>query len=204
MPALDLEPLVGHHVSLEPLRSDHVDELALATRGDRSSFEYTRVPDGPAETAAYVEWLLADAAAGDVGPFVQRRRSDSQLVGCTRYLHPAWPLQRSAPDEVEVGGTWLRSDAQRSALNTEAKLLLLTHAFERWNVQRVAICTDARNAQSRTAIERLGARSEGVLHRHRASTHAGDGDRLRDTAVYAVTVDDWPVVRARLERLLGR
>ena len=204
MRRLELDRLSGRHVVLEPMRHDHVDDLAAATGGDRSSFAYTRVPDGPDETADYVDWLLRDAADGAAGPFVQRRVSDGRLVGCTRYLHPAWPLERNVPDEVEIGGTWLCADAQRSPINTEAKLLLLTYAFERWSVQRVAICTDARNHRSRAAIERLGAAFEGVLRRHRASTHANDGGRLRDSAMYAVTVDDWPAVRNRLVGLMDR
>jgi len=204
MRRLEVDRLAGRHVILEPMRSDHVDELAAATGGDRSTFAYTRVPDGLDETADYVDWLLRDAADGAVGPFVQRRVSDGRLVGCTRYLHPDWPLDREVPDEVEVGGTWLCADAQRSAINTEAKLLLFTYAFERWAVQRVAICTDARNLRSRAAIERLGAAFEGVLRRHRASTHEGDGQRLRDSAMYAVTVDDWPTVRRQLLGLLDR
>jgi RimJ/RimL family protein N-acetyltransferase len=199
---LELDLLAGRHVVLEPMRPDHVEELAAATGGDRSSFAYTRVPEGLDDTAAYVDWLLRDAADGAVGPFVQRRVADGRLVGCTRYLHPDWPLDRDVPDEIEIGGTWLCADAQRSPINTESKLLLLSHAFERWNVQRVAICTDARNQRSRAAIERLGVAFEGVLRRHRASTHAGDGDRLRDSAMYAVTVDDWPIVRERLVGLL--
>jgi RimJ/RimL family protein N-acetyltransferase len=204
MRRLELDRLSGRHVILEPLHVSHVDELAAATGGDRSSFAYTRVPDGLDDTADYVEWLLRDAADGAVGPFVQRRLSDGRLVGCTRYLHPAWPLDRDVPDEVEIGGTWLCADAQRSAINTEAKLLLLTHAFERWDVQRVAVCTDARNLRSRAAIERLGVAFEGVLRRHRASSLAGDGGHLRDSAMYAVTVDDWPTVRERLVGLLHR
>lgn len=204
MNLLAIQVLTGRHVALEPLRRDHVGDLAAAATGDRSSFGYTQVPDGLAETADYVDWLLADAAAGVAGPFAQRRIADGRVVGCTRYLHPAWPLGRAHPDEVEVGGTWLGADAQRSAVNTEAKLLLLTDAFERLGVQRVAICTDARNERSRQAIERIGARYEAILHRHRRSFHPHDGDRLRDTAVYAVTVDDWPDVRGHLGSLLER
>ena len=135
---------------------------------------------------------------------MQRRVADRRLVGCTRYLQPAWPLDRDVPDEVEIGGTWLCSDAQRSPINTEAKFLLLSHAFERWNVQRVAICTDVRNQRNRAAIERTGSAFEGVLRRHRASTHAGEGYRLRYSEMYAVTVDDWPSVRERLVGLLDR
>lgn len=202
MTRLDVPTLTGNHVSLEPMTLDHVDSLATAGSGDRSTFGYTQVPDGRGETTAYVEWLLDDAAHVRAAPFVQRRISDGVVVGCTRFLNPAWPLGRDDPDEVEIGGTWLSSSAQRTPINTEAKLLLLTHAFEVWKVQRVAICTDHRNEQSRRAIERLGATFEGVMRRHRRSTRSGEGHRLRDTATYSVTIDDWQGVRATLvERL---
>jgi RimJ/RimL family protein N-acetyltransferase len=156
------------------------------------------VPDGHDEARSYVTWLLDDAANTRAAPFVQRRLADGAVVGCTRFLHPLWPLGRADPDEVEIGGTWLAASAQRTAINTEAKLLLLTHAFDTWGVQRVAICTDARNAQSRRAIERIGATFEGVLRRHRRSTATGEDPRLRDTATYAITVDDWHGVRSSL------
>jgi RimJ/RimL family protein N-acetyltransferase len=201
---LDAGALSGQHVSLEPLRVEHVDDLAAAGAGDRSTFDYTQVPDGTADAAAYVAWLLDDATNGRAAPFVQRRVADRTIVGCTRFLNPQWPLSRPHPDEVEIGGTWLAVAAQRSPVNTEAKLLLLTHAFEVWQVQRVAICTDARNTRSRRAIERIGAEFEGVLRRHRRSTRAGDGDRLRDTASYSVTIDDWPSVAGHLRGLLDR
>ncbi len=149
MNRLAVTSLSGRHVSLEPLAPDHVDAIAAAGSGDRATFGYTEVPDGRKDAADYVAWLLDDAAHGRAAPFVQRRVSDGVIVGCTRYLNPAWPLGRSDPDEVEIGGTWLSRSAQRTAINTEAKLLLLTHAFEMWKVQRVAICTDARNQQSR-------------------------------------------------------
>jgi N-acetyltransferase len=204
VPALDIHTLTGRHVALEPMRSDHVDEITAAGAGDRSTFGFTQVPDGRTESADYVAWLLDDAARGLAGPFVQRRISDGVVVGCTRFLNPSWPLGRTDPDEVEIGGTWLAVDAQRSPINTEAKLLLLTHAFERWQVQRVAICTDARNSQSRRAIERIGATFEGVLRRHRRSTHLGDGDRLRDTASYSIIIDDWDTVSTFLDDRLAR
>ena len=202
MERLSVTALTGRHVSLERMRLDHVDEIVAAAAGDRSSYGYTQVPDGVDETAAYVRWLLDDAANARAAPFVQRRLADGLVVGCTRYLHPLWPLGRSVPDEVEIGGTWLAASAQRTVINSEAKLLLLSHAFETWAVQRVAICTDARNAQSRRAIERLGATFEGVLRRHRRSTRAGEHTELRDTATYAITLNDWPTVRvALLDRL---
>ncbi len=203
MSRLDVPTLIGRHVSLEPLTVHHADEIAMAGSGDRSTFGYTQVPDGPDEAAEYVAWLLDDAAHRRAAPFVQRRATDGVVVGCTRFLNPSWPLGRKDPDEVEIGGTWLAASAQRTPLNTDAKLLLLTHAFEGWAVQRVAICTDARNSQSRQAIERIGARFEGVLRRHRRSTHPGDGTRLRDTASYAITIDDWPNVQASLRERIA-
>lgn len=199
-PALDVDDLVGTHVILERLRTDHVVDIAAAASGDRSTFAWTGVPADEATAEAYVAGLLADAAKGRAAPFVQRRTADGSIVGCTRFMSPLWPLGRRDPDEVEVGGTWLAVDAQRSAINTEAKLLLLTHAFEVWSVQRVAICTDDRNDRSRRAIERLGATFEGVLRRHRPSTAAGEAGALRDTAVYSIIVDEWPAVCDRLRQ----
>ncbi len=201
---LPVDDLVGEHVVLEPMRPDHTDAIADAAAGDRTSFGWAMVPDGREDAARYVEALLTDAERVAAAPFVQRRTADDTVVGCTRFLHPAWPRGRALPDEVEVGGTWLAADAQRTPINTEAKLLLLRHAFEVWEVQRVAICTDVRNVRSRTAIERLGAVFEGVLRRHRAAyTEPPDPD-LRDTAVYSIIQPEWPAVRVGLQERLGR
>ena len=202
MTELSVVALSGRFVLLEPLRADHVDEIAAASSGDRSSFGYTQVPDGREEAADYVTWLLDDAAHARAAPFVQRRVDDGVVVGCTRFLNPLWPLGRVDPDEVEIGGTWLSASAQRTPINSEAKLLLLSHAFGVWGAQRVAICTDARNEQSRRAIERLGATFEGVMRRHRRSTRAGDVDTLRDTAMYSITIDEWPAIETRLRSFL--
>jgi N-acetyltransferase len=199
---LDVIALSGRFVILEPMSADHVEEIAAAGRGDRSSFGFTQVPDGDDEAADYVAWLLDDAAHGRAAPFVQRRVADGAVVGCTRFLNPLWPLGRAEPDEVEIGGTWLSASAQRTPINTEAKLLLLSHAFGWWNAQRVAICTDARNEQSRRAIERLGATFEGVMRRHRRSTRSGEVDTLRDTATYSIIIDEWPSIEARLRTFI--
>ena len=110
---------------------------------------------------------------------------------------------RDEPDEVEIGGTWLAPDAQRSPINTEAKLLLLVHAFDVWQVTRVALATDVRNERSRRAIERIGARFEGTLRHHRPSLSPGEEGRARDTALFAITDDDWPDVRSNLARRLA-
>ncbi len=194
--------LSGRFVLLQPLRADHIDEIAAAGSGDRSSFGFTQVPDGRDESADYVRWLLDDAARGHAAPFVQRRVADGIVVGCTRFLNPMWPLGRDDPDEVEIGGTWLSASAQRTPINSEAKLLLLSYAFDVWKSQRVAICTDARNEQSRRAIERLGATFEGIMRRHRRSTRAGEDGYLRDTATYSIVIDDWPTIEARLRAFI--
>jgi RimJ/RimL family protein N-acetyltransferase len=110
---------------------------------------------------------------------------------------------REEPDEVEIGGTWLAADAQRGPINTEAKLLLLVHAFDVWGVTRVALATDVRNERSRRAIERIGAHFEGTLRHHRPSLAPGEQGLARDTALFAITDDDWPLVRARLARRLA-
>ena len=200
-----IEPfaLIGRHVELVPLETDQVDELVAAASGDRATFEYTEVPSTPGWMADHVARLHAARDADEAVPFAQRRVADGRLVGCTRFMELRWWRGRAVPDEVEVGGTWLAADAQRSPLNTEAKLLLLTHAFETWKVSRVALCTDVRNERSRRAIERIGASFEGVLRHHRQSYVAGEQGRPHDSAMFAVTDDDWPAVKARLTERLG-
>ena len=203
--ATPIEPftLTGTHVQLEPLARDQAADLARAGAIDRSSYGYTPVPDGLAEAERYIDWLLADRDRGAVVPFAQRRLDTGELVGCTRYLELRHWRGRTAPDEVEIGGTWLASTAQRTAVNTEAKLLLLTHAFEQWEVWRVAICTDALNQRSRDAIERLGAQFEGILRSHRLVNQPGE-TRPRDTAVYSIIGAEWPAVRDGLVARLAR
>jgi N-acetyltransferase len=205
--SMRLEPftLSGEAVRLEPLAVEHAAGLLHAASIDRSSYGYTPVPADLPAMRAYIEWLLNDAQRDLVVPFSQRRMTDGALVGCTRYLNVTWWPQRDLPTEVEIGGTWLGADAQRGPINTEAKLLLLSHAFDTWGVHRVAICTDALNERSRRAIERLGATFEGILRQHRASTgHATIAGTARDTAVYSIIADEWPSVRSDLRRRCGR
>jgi RimJ/RimL family protein N-acetyltransferase len=154
----------------------------------------------------FIDGLLTDAQRDSAVPFVQRRLADDSLVGCTRFLNMLWWPNRDTPAEVEIGGTWLAVDAQRSAINTEAKLLLLAQAFDVWQVFRVAIATDALNEQSRTAIERLGATFEGILRSHRPNAgRLTEPGRPRDTAMHSIVALEWPAVRARLtERLDAR
>lgn len=201
-----IEPvtLVGNHVSLTPLSLDDVTALTDAAAGDRSSYGFTTVPDGFDAMHHYVDDLIRGHRAGSVLPFVQRRPTDGRPLGCTRFMEPRWWSGGSTPDEIEIGGTWLRSDAQRTAVNTEAKLMLLQHAFDVLGVWRVALCTDVDNLRSREAIARIGAQFEGVLRSHRPRANSSS-PLARDSAVYSVIRADWPSVRCELEqRLVGR
>jgi RimJ/RimL family protein N-acetyltransferase len=200
-----MEPflLIGEHVALEPLLDEHVEELLAAATEDRATYDWTIVPGDTAAMVEYVDNLLSERDAGRTVPFVQRRLIDGQLVGCTRYLDIRSWSGRDAPDEVEVGGTWLAASAQRTPVNTEAKLLLFTHAFEVWQVNRLALATDARNERSQAAIERVGATFEGVLRRHRGSYAPGERGQPRDTAIYSIIPAEWPEVKARLQARLA-
>ena len=206
------EPLTlrGRHVALEPLTIDHLDVLLEAATTDRTTFAYTPVPTDRASMDAYLRKGLAAREAGRQVPFVTRRLADDRVVGSTRFYDlETWDWSSSrpgpeagrsgpGPDVANIGYTWLVPGAQRSPVNTEAKLLMLTHAFEIWGVRVVRIQTDARNQRSRRAIERLGHRLDGVI---RAERPAADGG-VRDTALYSMVAAEWPAARARLvERL---
>lgn len=201
MPPFEPFSLFGEHVVLEALGPDHVEGLAAASSGDRSTYGWTVVPDGVEEVAAYVEKLLTAAGRGEVVPFVQVDRASGSLIGCTRFMELRWWRGRQWPDEVEIGGTWLAASAQRGPVNTEAKSLLLAHAFDQWDVARVCLCTDARNERSRRAIERIGATFEGVLRNHRPSYVKGEEGRPRDSALFSITDVEWPAVKERLASL---
>lgn len=199
---LDPVTLTGTRVRLEPLSSEHAAGLAAAAAIDRSTYTLTHVPDSVDAMAVYIEQLLSDRDNGLVLPFVQISQTTGEPVGCTRYLDPHRWRGRDEPDEIEIGGTWLAAPAQRTAINTEAKHLLLRHAFETWGVWRVAICTDVRNQQSRAAIARIGATFEGVLRNHRVAADSPT-TAARDTAVYSITADEWPTIAAVLRDRLG-
>lgn len=200
--ALDTNPtLTGEHVVLEPLSLDHVDELVEAA-ADRTAYGFTEVPRGRAAMTEYIGRFLADRASGGTVPFAQRRVADGRVVGCTRFMELRRWRDRDEPQEVEIGGTWLSADAQRTPVNTEAKLLMLTHAFDTWGVWRVALCTDARNGRSRDAIERIGATFEGILRNHRPKKSQDEGGQPRDSAMYSITNEEWPGVRDALRARL--
>jgi RimJ/RimL family protein N-acetyltransferase len=202
-PLLDTPTLVGEHVRLVPLDRTHVAGLAAAAAGGRDTFTWTRVPDGVEDAEDYVEDLLAERARGTVMPFAQLDAVDGRVVGATRYMHLRHRGGAMLPYAVEIGGTWLAAGSQRTGVNVEAKLLLLTHAFDVWGVGRVDLRTDARNERSRTAIAALGATFEGVLRSWQPSHVVGEQDRLRDSAMYSVLAQEWPAVRRGLLARLG-
>jgi len=216
MSALGVEPtrtvvrpitLDGRWVRLAPLARSHAAGLLAAASGSRDTYGFTLVPGSPAETAAYIDAALGEQETGRALPFATMDRATGQVVGCTRFFNiEFWPWppgnsnQRGSerPDVVEIGWTWLAACAQRTPINTEAKLLMLAHAFDHWRVHRVSLMTDARNQRSRNAILRLGARFDGVL---RAARPASDG-AIRDTAAFSILEAEWPAVRTNLEARL--
>ena len=179
-----LEPLtVAHHAALTAVGLD--EELwRLSTAQVRTA----------ADMAAYVAVALAEQAAGRALPFAIVERESGTVVGSTRY----GAIDRNNR-RLEIGWTWLGREWQRTAINTEAKFLLLWHAFESLKCLRVELKTDVLNARSRAAILRLGAREEGIFRKHMITA----GGRVRDTAYYAIVDDDWPGIKARLQARLS-
>jgi N-acetyltransferase len=187
--------LTGERVRLEPLAAAHTEELvAAASDGRLWELWYTSVP-APEAMAADVARRLAETDAGTLVPFTVRRADTGAVIGSTNYLN----IEPEAP-RLEIGGTWNAASAQRSGTNSESKLLLLGHAFERLGAIAVEFRTHWHNLQSRTAIARLGARQDGVLRNHR---RLPDGS-LRDTVVFSVLDTEWPAVRAGLVSRLAR
>jgi RimJ/RimL family protein N-acetyltransferase len=182
-------------IRLEPLSLDHVPGLqAAAADGELWNLRFTSVPASD-ETRAYVETALAGQAAGHRLPFVVLDAATGEVLGSTSY-HDIVP----AIARVEIGYTWYAQRVQRSAVNTTAKLLLLTHAFETLGAQLVGWRTDNFNHASQRAIERLGAKRDGVL-RHHALRRDGT---VRDTVMYSLAAGEWPEVKAHLNWQLTR
>jgi RimJ/RimL family protein N-acetyltransferase len=186
--------LAGPHARLEPLAREHHDGLCAATRdGQLWTLWVTTVPS-PEGMAAEIGRRLALQDAGSMLPFTVFDAA-GRVVGMTTYMNVDAVHRR-----LEIGSTWLAAGAQRSAVNTQCKRLLLAHAFETLDCIAVEFRTHRLNLQSRRAIERLGAQLDGVL---RAHLRLPDGT-LRDTAVYSITAPEWPVVRAHLDHQLNR
>jgi RimJ/RimL family protein N-acetyltransferase len=187
--------LEGRHVRLEPLAERHLEDLA-AVAADAVLWTWTTDSAASARGfRSYADRAFEMQKAGTALPFATISRSAGRPVGSTRFANFDAGNRR-----VEIGWTWLAREWQRTAVNTEAKYLMLSHAFEDLGCIRVELKTDARNAQSRAAIRRIGGVEEGTLRRH-AITESG---RLRDTVYYSILDDEWSAVKARLEERLSR
>ena len=187
--------LAGRHATLEPLAREHDAALrAAAADGELWRLWYTGVP-APDRTAVWIEAALAMRENQGALPFVIRDAATGDIVGSTRYFNV-----EAAHRRLEIGHTWHAQRVQRTAINTEAKLLLLTHAFETLNCIAVEFRTNFFNFQSRRAIERLGAKQDGILRNHQLTP---DGT-LRDTVVFSIISGEWPAVKRNLRFLLER
>jgi len=191
--------LTAPEAALLPLSPDHAEDLAQAVAdGALYRLWYTAIPR-PESIAAEIARRRALAAAGRMTPFAILAplpgEDRPRAVGMTTYLNPD-PVNR----RVEIGATWLRAALQRGPVNAACKLMLLTHAFETIDCIAVELRTHVMTRQSRAAIERLGARLDGILRAHMILPNG----TLRDTAVYSITAADWPAVRAGLRARLGR
>jgi RimJ/RimL family protein N-acetyltransferase len=172
----------------------------------RSNYPFSFVPLTPVEVRIYVDLALSQREIGERYPFAVGWKGT--IVGSTSYSSLdfwTWPeesphMRRQGPDAVEIGATWIAPSAQRSRCNTEAKFLLLNRAFEEWRVHRIALRTDERNDRSRRAIERIGARFEGV---RRVDMVGRDGN-ARNSADFSIVADEWPGVKVRLEQMLAK
>jgi RimJ/RimL family protein N-acetyltransferase len=204
----ELFSLTGKHVRLEPLETRHIEGLSAAVSCDAGElYRWTFVPRGIEETTAYVNTAISWRDAGTVVPFATVRQADGGLIGSTRFFDiERWPWPeghdrhgRLRPDVCEIGYTWLASSSIRTAANTEAKLLMLTHAFEVWQVLRVCLHTDERNEQSRNAIERIGGKFEGILRAHRLAADS----KPRNSARFSIVAPEWPEAKQRLTAILN-
>ena len=208
--------LTGTHIRLEPLEYRHVEGLAAASATDSPLYQWSPVPQGKAEATSYVDTALASRDAGSAVPFAIVRHDDrlddgvddGVVIGSARFFNLerwSWPKGhprhgRHDPDVCEIGYTWLALSAIRTAANTEAKLLMLTHAFETWQVLGVCFHTDARNQRSRSALERIGGTFEGILRAHRMAA-----DYIaRDSVRYSIVAADWPSVKQQLSQFLSQ
>lgn len=205
---IDSPVLRGRHIHLEPLEHRHIDGLISASASDPSLYRWSPVPQGTAEAKKYVDTALAWRDAGTAVPFAIIRLDNGAVIGSTRFFDLErwqWPEGhpsngREGPDVCEIGYTWLTGSAIRTAANTEAKLLMLTHAFEIWRVLRVCFHTDSRNQRSRAALERIGGRFEGILRCHRMAA-----DYIaRDSVRYSIVAAEWSIIKEKLVELTNR
>jgi len=192
-----IEPitLTGTHASIEPLGREHEEALRRAAAdGELWRLWYTSVAP-PEKMGEYIATALDMRERLDAMPFVIREKSSGEIVGCTRYFNVD-----AANRRLEIGHTWYSKRVQRGPINTECKLLLLTHAFEKLQCIAVEFRTHWFNHASRAAIERLGAKQDGVLRSHQVSA---DGSK-RDTVVFSIIDGEWPAVKRHLRYQLER
>jgi RimJ/RimL family protein N-acetyltransferase len=202
------EILHGNMVRLEPLDDRHTEGLARASMVDEGLYRWSPVPQGIEEVRKYIQTALEWKLAGTCQPYAIIRAEDDTIIGSTRFfLIERWPWKpdhprhgREYPDAAEIGYTWLSNSAIRTGVNTEAKLLLLQLAFEKWQAYRICLHTDVRNDRSKAAIERIGGRFEGVLRSHRLASDATP----RDSARFSILLSEWPEVKGHLKKLLSR
>ena len=187
--------LTGRHVRLEPLTMDHLPDLFIAGGGDDEVWRWQGgpTPQTEAELGAKLSALLESSARGEYVPFAVILLTTGRAVGWTTYMDIAPQDER-----LEIGWTWYARACWRSAVNTESKLLLLSHAFEDLGMGRVQWKTDRMNQRSQNAIARLGAQREGVLRRHRLRP---DGT-WRDSVYFSMLADEWPAAKERLSARL--
>jgi N-acetyltransferase len=192
-----IEPIIlrGQHAILEPLAESHLGSLqAAAADGELWNLWFTSVPT-PDEAAANIAFRLGERERGTMMPFVVRRVADNRIVGATTFCNIVEATRR-----VEIGYTWYAQSVQRTSINTEVKLMMLQHAFETLNCMAVEFRTHHKNLVSRAAIERLGAKLDGVLRSHGIDRQGG----IRDTYVYSIIAAEWVELKNRLQEKLNR
>jgi RimJ/RimL family protein N-acetyltransferase len=209
-----LEPftLEGRFVRLEPLSESHIPDLVAAADADRTNFQWAYAPSGTDEMTTYVKDAEAKVATGTQVAFATIRKGGAEdgsdrVVGATRFCEMAYwqwfpgntHQRQGVPDVTDIGHTWLSGPAQRTPVNTEAKLLMMTHAFEVWEVHRVALQTDVRNKRSWAAIERIGGKLDGIMRGDRP----GVDDTVRTSARFSIVIEEWPEVKAHLTARLA-
>lgn len=187
--------LNGTHVELIPLDPSHADALFTASQHEEIWTHMTVRINSKEDTEQYIQKAMEQKQNGMEYPFVIIEKATTQIIGTTRYLDISPQHKR-----LEIGGTWLARTHWRSKANTECKYMLLTHAFENMDIQRVQIKTDQENLRSQQAIERIGATKEGIFRNHMVRL---DGSS-RNSVIYSIISEDWPNVRQHLEQLLNR
>ena len=188
---MDVKPVTldGDRVRMEPMTEEHLDALVLAGGFDELWLLTAVNAEKREDMKTYVDVALADAANGTALPFVTVDKASARVIGSSRFGNIDRPNRK-----VEIGWTWITPAFQRTHVNSEAKLLMMTHAFEVWNCVRVELKTDVLNMKSRNAMLRIGATEEGVLRKNQLT----QGGRYRDSIYFSVLDTEWPAVRERL------